>query len=168
MQQTLLLDSRYYPIQIIDWKKALTLFFTDRAEVVEEHESAVVNSTHATFKLPKVMRLHSHMKILPKAKFNRKNVFYRDKFTCQYCGHLGKEKDLTLDHIMPRSRGGTTSWLNIVTACEPCNIKKADKLLEHTSMHLLKEPYEPLWMSLLTQRLTMQQKDLWSHWFFNS
>ena len=148
-------------------KKALTLFFTERAEVVEEHDISV-NSPHASYKLPKVMRLHAHIKKLPRAKFNRKNVFYRDKFTCQYCGKVGQEKDLTLDHILPRSRGGETSWLNIVTACEPCNIKKADKLLAQTSMQLMKAPYEPLWMSLLTLRLTSQQKQLWSHWFFST
>src|SRR5690554_2509484 len=129
--KALVLDSTYFPVQIIDWKKAMILFFTQRAEVVDFHEDIEIRSTSASFKLPKVLRLFQKVNqaagFKSGVKFNRGNVFYRDKFTCQYCLQKFKEVELTLDHVMPKSRGGKTSWDNIVTSCHPCNNKKADK-----------------------------------------
>lgn len=166
MRQTLLLDASFYPIQMIDWKKALTLFFTERAEVVELHQDIEIKSTHSSFKLPKVMRLFYKVGNVNFVKFNRLNVFSRDKFICQYCGNHFKSKDLTLDHVVPRSKGGKTEWNNIVSACSPCNTKKADKLLRDiSSMQLLRKPFEPKWMSLFIFKLSMKEKSVWYDWF---
>jgi 5-methylcytosine-specific restriction endonuclease McrA len=119
MRQTLLLDSTYYPLQMIDWKKALSLFFTERAEVVEHHLDVDIKSTNDSYKLPKVMRLFCKIGDIHTVKFNRLNVFYRDNFTCQYCQGKFKSKELTLDHVYPKSRGGPSDWENIVSACAP-------------------------------------------------
>ena len=124
MRKTLLLDSSYYPIEMIDWKKALSLFFTERAEVVDYHENISISSTNKKYQLPKVMRLFCKVGKISEVKFNRMNIFYRDSFTCQYCNIRFNSKDLTLDHVHPKSKGGETSWTNIVTACEKCNCKK--------------------------------------------
>ena len=168
MHQTLLLDSSYFPLQMIDWKKALTLFFTERAEVVEHHENVVICSPNQEYQLPKVMRLCCKIGDINVVKFNRLNVFYRDNFTCQYCATKFKAKDLTLDHIYPKSKGGPTDWLNIVAACEPCNNKKADKLTNECNMHPLKKPREPQWISMFLMKLTHKEKDVWGSWFFQS
>lgn len=165
MEQTLLLDASFYPIQMIDWKKALTLFFTERAEVVEHHKDIEVRSTHDSFKLPKVMRLFYKVTNVNFVKFNRLNVFYRDNFQCQYCGGHFKRKELTLDHVHPKSKGGKTEWTNIVSACGPCNSKKADKVLKDSKMKLLKKPVEPKWMSLFLIKLGHKDKSVWHDWF---
>lgn len=165
MEQTLLLDASFYPIQMIDWKRALTLFFTERAEVVEHHQDIEVRSTHKSFKLPKVMRLFAKVGHNRFVKFNRLNVFYRDNFQCQYCGQHFRRKELTLDHVYPKSKGGKTSWTNIVTACGTCNSKKADKSLEDANMKLLKKPVPPKWISFFLLKLGPKDKSLWSNWF---
>ena len=165
MRQTLLLDSSYYPLQMIDWKKALTLFFTERAEVVEHHKDVEIRSPSQSIKLPKVMRLFTKIGDINVVKFNRQNIFYRDDFTCQYCSTKFKAIDLTLDHVVPRSKGGKTSWDNIVSACEKCNNKKADKLPHECRMQPLKKPIEPQWISMLMMKLTHSEKDVWKDWF---
>ena len=165
MHQTLLLDSSFYPIQMIDWKKALTLFFTQRAEVVENHTDVIVRSTHDSYQLPKVMRLFCKVGNITSVKFNRLNVFYRDDFTCQYCRGPFKARELTLDHVIPKSKGGDTSWDNIVSACAPCNNKKADKLPHQTTMKPLKQPKEPKRGAMFILRLSRKEKLLWQDWF---
>ena len=165
MRQTLLLDASYYPLRMIDWKKALTLFFTERAEVVEHHQDVEIRSTYQSYKLPKVMRLFTKLGDINVVKFNRLNVFYRDDFTCQYCQTRFRASDLTLDHVIPKSRGGKTDWDNIVSACEKCNNKKADKLPNECRMHPLKKPVEPQWISMLMLKLSNQEQDVWKDWF---
>ena len=163
--QTLLLDASYFPILIIDWKKAINLFFTERAEVVEHFEDIQIRSPNKNFYLPKVMRLFvsaSHGKFV---KFNRKNVFIRDGYRCQYCGNHFQERELTLDHVFPKSRGGKTNWSNIVAACAPCNNKKADHLISDIQMKPLKWPKEPRWIDFSLHRLPLKQKNIWRNWF---
>lgn len=166
MRQTLLLDSSYFPLQMIDWKKALSLFFTERAEVVEHHSDIEVRSTNQSYKLPKVMRLFCKVGDINVVKFNRLNVFYRDKFTCQYCSKPFKRGELTLDHVIPKSKGGLSNWENIVAACAPCNNKKGDKLPDECRMHPLKKPKEPKWISLFLLKLNSNEKDVWKDWFY--
>ncbi|MBD64436.1 MAG: HNH endonuclease [Halobacteriovoraceae bacterium] len=165
MQQTLLLDSSYYPLQMIDWKKALTLFFTQRAEVVEHHQDVVIRSPNQEYQLPKVMRLFCKIKKIQSVKFNRMNVFYRDNFTCQYCAGKFKSIELTLDHVYPKSKGGKSNWINIVSACHDCNNKKADKLPRDCGMHPLKKPKEPQWIAMFLLKLSHHEKHIWSDWF---
>lgn len=165
MRQTLLLDSTYYPLQMIDWKKALALFFTERAEVVEHHLDVEIKSPNQSYRLPKVMRLLCKVGDIRSVKFNRLNVFYRDNFICQYCQQKFRACDLTMDHVYPKSRGGATDWHNIVTACAPCNGKKADKLLHETKFKLKRKPFEPMWVAIFLKKLTDSEMDLWSEWF---
>jgi 5-methylcytosine-specific restriction endonuclease McrA len=164
--KALLLDSSYYPVQIIDWKRAMILLFTDRAEVVEHHQNLEVNSTNETFKLPKVMRLYGSFKNFSRVKFNRSNIFYRDKHQCQYCGDKFKDAELTFDHVMPKSRGGLTSWNNIVACCMICNNKKAARTPEEWGKKLMKVPIEPKWTPLIAFRLSKPERSLFSSWLF--
>lgn len=145
MMKALILDANYYPIRIVDWQKAMILFFTDRAQVVDYHEDIQIHSSTRSFKLPKVLRLYSKITNLAHIKFNRENLFTRDDYQCQYCYKEFVKKDLTFDHVFPKSRGGSTSWTNIVACCAPCNSKKADKTPKEAGMRLLKKPIEPKW-----------------------
>ncbi len=165
MKQTLLLDSSYYPLQMIPWKRALCLFFTERAEVVENHPDIEIRSTNESFKLPKVMRLFCKVGNINVVKFNRLNVFYRDNFTCQYCSTKFRPQELTLDHVYPKSKGGKSSWENIVAACGPCNNKKADRLPAQGGMSPNKAPREPKWLSIFLLKLEAQEKRIWKDWF---
>lgn len=162
--KALLLDSSYYPIQIIDWKKAMILFFTGRAEVVEVHGDININSPKHSYQLPSVLRLFSSFKSFTRVKFNRNNVFLRDKFTCQYCGQKHNRQDLTFDHVMPKSRGGKTNWHNIVTSCHPCNNRKADRTPEECGLKLMKRPLEPQWHPVIGLKLNQDEISLWRSW----
>jgi 5-methylcytosine-specific restriction endonuclease McrA len=162
----LLLNSSYYPIKIIDWKRAMILFFTGRAEVVELHQDFTVNSTHANHKVPKVLRLLATYKDFSRVKFNRSNVFFRDKHMCQYCGDKFKDNELSFDHVMPKSRGGLTTWQNIVAACMDCNNRKDSKTPEEWGKKLLKIPVEPKWTPLMAFRISSKDRSLFAYWLF--
>lgn len=164
VMKALLLDASYYPIQIVDWKKAMILFFTGRAEVIEHHDDIKINSTSESFKLPKVMRLFQNFKNLAQVKFNRSNVFYRDKHKCQYCGLKFEKKELTFDHVVPKSRGGVTNWENIVTCCHSCNNKKADRTPTEAKMPLLTKPIRPKWTPSMAFRLGVSETLVFSEW----
>lgn len=143
---TLLLNADYRPLQAISWKKAICLWFDDKVEILEEYSHFDITSVSFSMKCPAVVKLTSYKKNSNKhnkVKFSRYNVFYRDEFQCQYCGKHGSANELTFDHVLPRSHGGKTEWTNIVTACHPCNSKKANKLLNDIEMTLIRMPREP-------------------------
>lgn len=160
----LLLDSSFYPIRIIDWKRAMTLFFGGRAQIIEEHENRYIKSPSKKFPFPKVIRLITKFSHISHVKFSRDHVFYRDNFKCQYCASSFKKSELTLDHVMPKSRGGDTSWENIVTACKACNNKKADKTPEEAKMPLLNYPKEPNYLSMLIKKVSRSSSADFKHW----
>lgn len=140
----LLLNSDYSPLKVLSWQKAITLWFNDKVEIVEEYNDFDIKSVSFTMKCPAVVRLLRYVKGNRSAvKFSRFNVFSRDSFTCQYCGAKPGTNNLTYDHVVPRSRGGKTSWDNIVTACLPCNRKKSDNTPEEARMKLRSQPRKP-------------------------
>jgi 5-methylcytosine-specific restriction endonuclease McrA len=94
-------------------------------------------------------------------KFTRHNIFERDRNTCQYCGHIFDRKDLNLDHVVPRDRGGPTTWENIVCSCIPCNTRKANRTPTEAGMHLVKKPKRPKWRPFVQVNLTLQHHDSW-------
>src|ERR1019366_3282762 len=113
----------YYPLSLWSWQDAIKAVFLDRVNIVSEYDVAV-HSPSFTMKLPSVVALKSDVKRARPPAFTRFNVFLRDRFRCQYCGD---DHDLTFDHLIPRSRGGTTTWDNVITACAPCNLRKGGK-----------------------------------------
>lgn len=150
MEHTLLLSHGYEPLKIISWKKAVILWFLDKVEVVEEYDD-VIRSPSLTLPLPAVVKLHRYVKFIPqRVKFSRQNLFVRDNYTCQYCQKSHPPSQLTYDHVVPRSYGGTTSWTNIVTACKRCNHKKGNKPLHAVNFTLARDPVEPKWLPLFS------------------
>ncbi len=163
--KTLLLDETYFPVEIIDWRRSLTLFFTGRVQVLENHDDIDIRSASSSIKLPKVIKLITGKKFQAgEVRFNRYNIFYRDHFTCQYCGVKGNSKNLTFDHVIPRSKGGDTSWENIVTACQSCNSKKGSKLLTEWGVKLKQEPMKPKWTPSMTLRMKEEEHRVFGHW----
>jgi len=129
----------YYPLSLWAWQDAVKAVFLDRVNIVSNYDR-VVHSPSLDFTLPSVVSLKTYVKPARYPAFTRFNLFLRDRFTCQYCG---SKDDLTFDHVLPRSRGGKTTWENVVTACSPCNLRKGGKLPREIRMYPALEPVRP-------------------------
>lgn len=165
---TLLLNSSFEPLQIITWQRAITLLWTDKVEVVEEHDEEI-HSVSFSMKIPSVLRMLVPVRLRRKApvKFTRLNIFTRDGFTCQYCAQKFQTEELTFDHVKPVAQGGTKTWENIVTACVPCNSKKEGRTPEQAGMKLLKKPKQPVWSQVVTVTLGLRKMpETWSDYLY--
>lgn len=133
-------------MRIISWQKAITLCFQAKVDIIENHE-IFVKSMRTKHSLPSIIRLRTYINFKPflRQQFTRTNVFRRDEYICQYCGIEFDSAKLTLDHVIPVSRGGKKCWDNIVSACQECNQKKADRTPKEARMNLLKQPSAPKW-----------------------
>lgn len=145
--QTLVLNAdyrplSYHPLSLWSWKDALSALLLDRVNLVENYDK-VVRSPNAVFKVPAVVALKSYVTFSGRPAFTRYNIYLRDDFSCQYCGQSFPARELTFDHVMPRSRGGLTEWSNVVAACSPCNLVKADRTPEEAGMPLIQDALEP-------------------------
>ena len=129
----------YYPLSLWNWQDTIKAVFLDRVNIVSEYER-VVRSPSFEVRLPSVVSLKAYVKPALYPAFTRFNVFLRDRFSCQYCGC---KKELTFDHLIPRSLGGLTRWDNVVTACSPCNLAKGGYLPEKIGMRPMQWPYRP-------------------------
>ncbi|MDX6504093.1 MAG: hypothetical protein QOE29_1218, partial [Gaiellaceae bacterium] len=139
MQQVLVLNASYEPLNVCSVRRAHVLVFKGKAEVLEQLDQPL-RSAEMTFSWPHVIRLRTYVRV-PRAiqrKISRRALFARDDWRCVYCGT--KAGRLTLDHVVPRSRGGTSTWTNIVLACVKCNMRKGDRLVNEIHMKLLKKP----------------------------
>ena len=156
----LVLDQGYQPIKIITWMRAVTLVLAGKAELIEEGDVYDIRSANKTFKLRSIIRVFKNIaqKKLNFVPFTRHNIFLRDGWKCQYCFHKFKSSELNWDHVIPRSRGWGTTWDNIVTACYPCNAKKANKTPEEAGMLLATKPQKPKNISILLIRLKNNDK----------
>ena len=115
------------PLSTITWEEAIKYMVLDKANVLEWHDEWIVHSARWSTPVPAVIMLRDYMKPKMTVRLTKRNIFMRDKWTCQYCSAEMQEKDCTLDHVVPSSKGGKTTWENSVTACKPCNYNKADK-----------------------------------------
>lgn len=143
-RKVLILNAGYQPLTAVSWQRAMCLIFRDKAEVIDEYSDWEVHSASDTFAVPAVLRLGDYSKPPPShTKFCRENVYLRDGYTCQYCNTTRAPRNLTFDHVQPKSKGGKTTWMNIVTACRKCNHEKADQSLKEAGMKLLRSPRMP-------------------------
>jgi len=160
--RTLVLNSGYEPVQLISWQKALCLVLTAKAEVVAEYNQ-VVRTVSQMFPLPSVVRLKRYVRVVQRITFarcTRKNVLLRDRHQCQYCGVQCRPGTITIDHVVPRSRGGRTVWENVVAACHTCNRRKGDLNVERSGLKLMRAPRRPAWRELLEET----HRDVVSDW----
>jgi 5-methylcytosine-specific restriction endonuclease McrA len=129
-------------LSLWSWQEAIKAVFLRRVHVLSEYDRVVRSPSHE-MRLPSVIVLKEYVAVARRPAFTRFNVFLRDRFTCQYCGGPFRAEDLTFDHVIPRVRGGRTEWLNVVTACEPCNLSKGHRLPRDSGIYPLRRPYEP-------------------------
>lgn len=148
MQSALLLNASYEPLRVIPWQRAISLWFSQKVEVVHEYEHDI-RSVSLIIKAPAVVRLLSYVK--PKKRrppLCRYSVLIRDDYTCQYCSKSLTLKTSTLDHVIPSSKQGETSWTNLVACCHKCNVRKGSLSVKEANMRLLRKPTEPNWLPL--------------------
>lgn len=132
----------YHPLSLWTWQEAIKAIFLEKVHVVSQYEQEV-HSTRLTLKLPSIIALKEYISTSRKPPFTRYNVFLRDKFQCQYCGEHFTVPELTIDHVIPRSKGGATSWDNVVSACRNCNAEKGSYLPHEIKMYPLNKPHAP-------------------------
>jgi 5-methylcytosine-specific restriction endonuclease McrA len=136
------LSKDYEPLTYCNVERAITLLYLNKAEAVK-NTNLVIRSVSVIFRIPAVIRLlyKTAKRFLPAIKYSRRNIHARDNYTCQYCG---SERNLSIDHIMPVSRGGKSTWENTVTACQKCNSKKGNKTPEEAGMPLKAPVSKPI------------------------
>ena len=140
----LVLNMDYTPLNITTLQRGFKLVFKGKAEIVEHEENNPIQTDKRNFKRPTVIRLLRYI-FLPfkKVHLSRQNVFKRDDHRCIYCG---TNRDLTLDHVIPKSKGGGNTWENLVTCCGSCNVKKDDKTLEEVGLTMRHKPFRPTYL----------------------
>lgn len=175
----LVLNRSWVAIHIADVRRALTLVYRDLARVVspdtydtydfdtwrelsEFAEGRFVHTVSFKIKVPEVIVLNFFNEFHHKeVRFSRRNIFERDRNTCQYCGKRFSKMDLTIEHVVPRSRGGTDAWDNLVLACVKCNVKKGSKLLREAGMKLIQPPKKPKFLPYLAVRVGASRAKSW-------
>ena len=161
MSSVLLLSSTYEPLRVISWQNAVCMFFLGKVEIIEEYDHHI-RSVSVAIKAPAVVRLLRFFRAGRRSPpLSRANVLARDGFRCQYCYNELNSKEATLDHVVPRSQGGKTTWENIVCACAGCNRKKGGRTPKEAHMKLLSKPIKPDWLPVLNINLHGKVPSAW-------
>lgn len=132
----------YFPLSVWPWQETVKAVFLGRVNIVSEYDR-LVHSPSFSMRLPSVVSLKEYIPTARRPAFTRFNVFLRDRFTCQYCGLRSGAEALTFDHVIPKSRGGRTTWPNVVAACEPCNLRKGGMMPAEAHMFPRIRPRQP-------------------------
>lgn len=154
----LFLSSGYEPMFKTDWRRAITAIVGGRAEIVETHKSFQIFTAKGSIPFPTVVRFTSGIllgkvrNIPTTPKLTKRNLHSRDNGQCQYCDKCLNLGEATIDHVVPKSKGGTNTWENVVLACAKCNQRKGNKLLENTSIRLSKKPIQPTMDKILFRK----------------
>ena len=183
-QKVLVLNRLWQAVNTCSIKRALTLLVDGRAQVVTELDGGAfktygfgewcdfskeqpgdgISTIHFKLRLPKIIMLLIYDR-QPRRdiKLTRQNIFFRDKDTCQYCGHRFARPELNLDHVKPRDAGGQSTWENLVCSCVDCNSRKANRTPEQAGMHLIRKPKKPNWAPFLHITFGTAPDKAWQH-----
>jgi 5-methylcytosine-specific restriction endonuclease McrA len=150
MSAVLVLNASYEPLNVISLRRAILLLLKEKAEVVEATE-AHLRAERLEVTVPSVIRLVTYVPVPPRLPLpvSRRTVMARDSYTCQYCGAQPGKAQLTIDHVVPRSKGGGTTWDNVVAACAPCNRRKGNRSPEAANMMLQSKPERPRYLAFV-------------------
>lgn len=141
LNRVLVLNQDYSPLMVCSAERAFVLVYLNKSELIKPVEDQLIRSVTKAFPMPSVIRLNRYIQAPFRViSLTRQNIFRRDQHECQYCG---TRKDLTIDHVIPSSRGGLHNWNNLVTACKRCNTRKGDSTPEEAGMHLKRKPHKP-------------------------
>lgn len=155
--RVLVLNQDFSPLMVCSVERAFILVYLQKSELVRPANGHKLHSVTQTFPMPSVIRLNRYVNAPYKGvNLTRQNIFKRDSNECQYCG---TRKELTIDHVTPKARGGVDTWTNLVTACKKCNAKKGDYTPEEAGMPLRKKPYKPSYSIFLKDHLSGQASE---------
>ena len=155
--KVLILNQDFSAIAVCSVHKAFLLVYLDKAEMVSKSADAFLRTINKAYPIPSVIRLQRYVRVpYYGIALSRHNIMRRDNYSCQYCG---SPKNLTLDHLLPRSRGGETNWLNLVTACMRCNTRKGDRTPEEAGLKLSRKPIKPSLHYFLQMHLNTHNQD---------
>jgi len=158
-RKTLLLNSNYQVLNFLPERKAIKLLFKDKVEIISSWDKLDIKWENGKIKYPAILRLKSHVKRnFSATSFSRRAIVKRDNSTCQFCGIKLSAAQVTIDHIIPKSRGGNSSFTNCVVSCQSCNNIKADRTPEEANMILLRKPTHP---SFCPTYYLSDSQDLW-------
>lgn len=161
----LVLNRDYSALSICSVQRAIVLVHLQKAELVEAHPGRFVRSTSVRHPWPSIVRLNLFVRVpYRQILLSRKNVLRRDQNRCQYCGSRDR---LTIDHVLPKSRGGRDAWENLVAACVPCNNRKGNRTPDESRMELLREPFRPSYVMFIRD-FVGQLEDTWKPYLFLS
>jgi len=185
--QTLVLNRLWQAVNVVGVERAFSLLSLDHAQVIyaedgsfrmfdgpawfdfcsdldESNGSRVIRTVNQKVLVPSVLILRSYDRMLmQEIKFNKQNLLERDDYSCQYCGKKMPVKELNMDHVIPRDRGGNTTWENIVISCVTCNSKKSNRLPKEAGMRLMKEPKRPPQRPFMSTLYGKSMDKTWSH-----
>jgi len=162
--KVLVLNANYEPMAICSTEKATVLLYLDKVELVVADESRMLRSQRTSLPFPSVVRVQSFVKQrFKKVALTKRNILRRDGYECQYCG---SERELTVDHIMPQSRGGEDSWTNLTTACKRCNNAKNDRTPDEAGLKIRKRPGRPSHVFFL-RAMSKEVSSSWEPYLFN-
>ena len=187
----LVLNKLWQPVNIIGIERAFSLLLQDHAQAIYTSDGSFrmmnssswlelskindnqandlfVQTVHLRIRVPKVLLLGKYDKLpTQEVKFTRDNLFDRDDYRCQYCGKRFDTLNLNMDHVIPRDKGGKTSWENIVTSCIKCNSQKANRLPHQANMHLLRKPERPRWRPFVSTLIGQNYDADWDYFINN-
>jgi CRISPR/Cas system Type II protein with McrA/HNH and RuvC-like nuclease domain len=157
MSKVLVLNADYTPLNVTSLNRGFKLVYKGKAEVVKKDDKPLI-TTIGDFIRPIIIRLFNYVRHQVKPlKLNRKRIYRRDNFECVYCG---SKKNLTIDHVIPRSKGGKNTWDNLVTCCSGCNLRKGDKSVEESGFKMKRKPFVP---SIFSFVVNDEVEDIWEN-----
>jgi len=164
--KVLVLNRSYEPLSVCNVKKAIVLTLLEKAEIVASSNGKKIHSALINYPWPSVIRLNKYVTVpYKKVILSRKNILRRDSFKCVYCGR--SDLPLTIDHVLPRAKGGEDIWENLVTACVVCNNSKGDRTLEEADMKLKFKPYRPHYILFISNSVS-KVDDNWKPYLFQT
>jgi 5-methylcytosine-specific restriction endonuclease McrA len=159
----LVLNQNYEAISVCTVRRAFLLIFLKKAELIDALEDEYIRSSLNFFEVPSIIRLKNYVKVPHrKVSLSRANIFRRDGEQCVYCG---THKDLTIDHVIPRSKGGIDSWENLVTACHSCNSHKGNRTPEEAGMTMIRKPFKPSYIFFMRE-FNGKIRETWKPYLF--
>lgn len=163
MEKVLVLNGDYTPLNVTSTRRGFNLVFKGKAEIIHSDEDNPLRSEVKDYKRPTIIRLLRYIYLpFKKVKLNRHSVYRRDNHKCIYCG---SPNNLTLDHVLPKSRGGKNTWKNLVACCFNCNTEKGDKTPEEAGMTMTHKPYVPTYMEFI-ERMCGKINEEWKSYLF--
>jgi 5-methylcytosine-specific restriction endonuclease McrA len=155
--RVLLLNKDYQPLSVCSVKRSIKLLFLDKAEMLHDYPQLSIHTVSRDYRYPSVIRLRRFIHLpYRKIVLSRHNLMKRDGNRCLYCGST---KNLTIDHVLPRSRGGRDTWENLVTSCNHCNVSKGDRTPEEANMKLAQKPFRPVHITFIQSLLGVIEDD---------